>query len=76
MTEQDIAARRKRDLERYYRQTAERRAQSLCIKCGRRPPTPHRTWCEPCAAECVDYSSILHLCCSDRKRRAITLVES
>ena len=51
MTDQDIEARRKRDLERYYRQTAERRAQGLCIKCGKRPPTPHRTWCEPCAAK-------------------------
>ena len=51
MTDQDIEARRQRDLERYYRQTAERRAQGLCIKCGKRPPTPHRTWCEPCTAK-------------------------
>ena len=49
MCEQDIAARRARDLERYHRRTAERRAQGLCLKCGKRPPAPHRSQCEVCA---------------------------
>ena len=49
MCDTDIAARRARDLERYHRRTAERRAKGLCLKCGKRPPAPHRTQCEPCA---------------------------
>ena len=49
MTEQDIETRRARDLERYHRRTAERRAKGLCLKCGKRPPAPHRSQCEPCA---------------------------
>ena len=49
MTEQDIATRRARDLERYHRRVAERRAKGLCLKCGKRPPAPHRSQCEPCA---------------------------
>ncbi len=49
MTEQDIATRRARDLERYHRQTAERRAKGLCLKCGKRPPAPHRSQCGACA---------------------------
>ena len=49
MCEQDIAARRARDLERYHRRAAERRAQGLCLKCGKRPPAPHRSQCEVCA---------------------------
>ena len=48
MTEQDIEIRRARDLERYHRQTAERRARGLCVKCGKRPPEPGRSQCEPC----------------------------
>ena len=48
MTEQDIEIRRARDLERYHRQTAERRARGLCVKCGKRPPEPGRSECEPC----------------------------
>ena len=51
MTEQDIEIRRACDLERYHRQTAERRASGLCVKCGKRPPEPGRTRCEPCAAK-------------------------
>ena len=39
MTDQDIEARRKRDLERYYRQTAERRARGLCITAAHRRQT-------------------------------------
>ena len=72
MTSEDIESRRARDLERYHRRTAERRAKGLCLKCGKRPPAPHRSQCEPCAekrrpadlarhhrrtAECVDYAS-------------------
>ena len=49
MTNEDIEARRARDLERYHRRTAERRAKGLCLKCGKRPPAPHRSQCEPCA---------------------------
>ena len=49
MHDQDIELRRKRDLERYHRRTAERRAAGLCLKCGKAPPAPHRTQCEPCA---------------------------
>ena len=48
MCDQDIAARRARDLERYHRRTAERRAKGLCLKCGKRPPAPHRSQCGPC----------------------------
>ena len=48
---QDIAARRARDLERYHRRTAERKAKGLCLKCGKRPPATHRSQCETCAAK-------------------------
>ena len=51
MTGHDIATRRARDLERYHRRVAERRAQGLCLKCGKRPPAPHRSQCEPCIAK-------------------------
>ena len=49
MCDQDIQTRRARDLERYHRRVAERKAAGLCLKCGKRPPAPHRTQCEPCA---------------------------
>ena len=51
MCDQDIEARRARDLERYHRRAAEHRAKGLCLKCGKVPPTPGRTRCEPCAAK-------------------------
>ena len=51
MCDHDIEARRARDLERYRRRTAERRAQGLCPTCGKRPPAPGRSRCEPCAAK-------------------------
>ena len=51
MCDQDIELRRKRDLERYHRQTAERKAKGLCVTCGKVPPEPGRTRCEPCAAK-------------------------
>ena len=46
MCEQDI--KRARDLERYHRRVAERRAKGLCLKCGKRPPAPHRSQCAVC----------------------------
>ena len=51
MVDPDILVRRARDLERYHRNTADRRAKGLCLKCGKQPPTPGRTRCEPCAAK-------------------------
>ena len=48
---QDIEARRARDLERFHRRTAARRARGLCLKCGKCPPADGRTVCEPCAAK-------------------------
>ncbi len=51
MCESDIEARRARDLERYHRTTAARRAQGLCVTCGKRPPASGRSRCEPCAAK-------------------------
>ena len=51
MCDHELQARRARDLERYHRCTAERRAKGLCLKCGKQPPAPERTRCEPCAAK-------------------------
>ena len=51
MTAQDIETLRAQYRETYRRNTAERRAKELCVKCGKRPPTPGRTRCEPCAAK-------------------------
>ena len=48
MADQDLEIRRARDLERYHRRTAERRAQGLCEK---QPPAPLRSQCEPCAGK-------------------------
>ena len=44
----DPAVRRQRDLERYHRRTAERKAQGLCPKCGKVPPAPDHQLCDPC----------------------------
>ena len=49
MADQDLEIRRARDLERYHRRTAERRAQGLCLKCGKQPPAPELSVCAPCA---------------------------
>ena len=49
MTEQDIETVRAQYREGYHRKTAARRAKGLCVKCGKCPPTPGRTRCEPCA---------------------------
>ena len=51
MTVQDVEALRAQYRESYHRQTAERRAKGLCVNCGKCPPTPGRTRCEPCAAK-------------------------
>ena len=47
----DLEARRARDLERYHRRTAERISQGLCPQCGKAPPAPERSVCEPCAGK-------------------------
>ena len=46
---QDIEARRAQDLKRWHRRVAERRASGTCIRCGKRPPQPDRSDCDPCA---------------------------
>ena len=51
MCDHDLEVRRALDLERYHRRTAERRARGLCLKCGKQPPAPGRSRCEPCAAK-------------------------
>ena len=48
MTMNDVEALRAQYRESYHRKTAARRAKGLCVKCGRCPPTPGRTRCEPC----------------------------
>ena len=48
MAYRDIAKRRQRDLERFHRRNEQRRAAGLCLKCGKVPPAPDRTLCEPC----------------------------
>ena len=50
MAYRDPAVRLQRDRERFHRRTAERRAAGLCAKCGKQPPAPDRTVCDPCAA--------------------------
>ncbi len=47
--QQDIEARRAQDLKRWHRRVADRRTRGKCIRCGKRPPEPHRSDCEPCA---------------------------
>ena len=39
---------RERERERHRRRAADRRAQGLCIKCGKNPPAPERSLCEAC----------------------------
>ncbi len=48
MPHKDPETRRKFDRERHRRRVAERRAQGLCIKCGRRRPASGRSLCEVC----------------------------
>ena len=65
MAYRDPAVGRARDLERYHRRTAQRRAQGLCPRCGKRPPEPERSVCEPCAEKHRVSGRV-----SDAKRRA------
>ena len=45
----DIAKRRqKRSLSAFIAVPKQRRAAGLCLKCGKVPPAPDRTLCEPC----------------------------
>ncbi len=46
--QQDIGARRARNLERWRRRVADRRARGKCIGCGKRKPEPARTLCASC----------------------------
>ncbi len=48
MPHKDPETRRKFDRERHRRRVAERRAQGLCIKCGRGCPASGRSLCEVC----------------------------
>ena len=48
MAYRDIEKRRRNDLARFHRRSEARRAAGLCLKCGKVPPTPDRTLCEPC----------------------------
>ena len=48
MAYKDPEVGRARDRERFRRRTAERIAQGLCPRCGKRPPEPGRRVCEPC----------------------------
>ena len=49
MADQVSAKRRQHKLASYHRRVAERIAQGMCPKCGKRPPAPDRRQCEPCA---------------------------
>ena len=51
MAYRDPAVRLQRDRERFHRRTAERREAGLCVKCGKQPPAPDRTVCDPCAGK-------------------------
>ena len=50
MAYRDIEVQRARDRERFARRTRERREAGLCPTCGKRPPAPERSVCDPCAA--------------------------
>ena len=39
---------RQKERERHRRRAANRRAQGLCVKCGKHPPAPERSLCEAC----------------------------
>ena len=49
MAYRDIEKRRTNDLARFHRRNEARRAAGLCLNCGKIPPAPERTLCEPCA---------------------------
>ncbi len=46
--QEDVKARRARDLERWRRRSEARRESGLCQSCGRAQAAPGRTRCEPC----------------------------
>ena len=46
--QEDMKARRARELERWRKRVGARRAAGLREGCGRREPAPNRTRCEPC----------------------------
>ena len=48
MPHRDPEARRAYERERHRKRTSERLAQGLCPKCGKIPPAPGRSLCEPC----------------------------
>ena len=48
MPHRDPEIRRAYERERHRRRAADRRAQGLCIKCGKNPPAPGRSQCEAC----------------------------
>ncbi len=48
MPYKDLETRRERERERHKRRTDERRAQGLCIKCGKDRAAPGRSLCEAC----------------------------
>ena len=48
MAYKDPAVVRDRDRERFQRRTAERISRGLCPRCGKRPPMPGHSVCEPC----------------------------
>ena len=47
----DPAQAKRYERERSRRQHAERKAGGICTKCGKVPPAPERTLCEPCAEQ-------------------------
>ncbi len=47
----DTEARRARERARWHRRAEERRANGRCLACGKHPPVPGRTRCEPCASK-------------------------
>ncbi len=51
MTTTDVEALRAQYRESYHRKVVARREKGLCVTCGKQPPTPGRTRCEPCAAK-------------------------
>ena len=57
MAYRDPAVRLQRDRERFHRRIAERLAAGLCVKCGKQPPAPDRTVCDPCAKRSYEGSA-------------------
>ena len=49
MAYRDILKRRTNDLARFHRRNEARRSAGLCLNCGKVPPAPERTLCQPCA---------------------------